>query len=154
MFKIVKDRRAWWTVQFNGVTEEGRVVTNEVELRFFIHPETVNTQLMVEAERIPDRARQLVTPDLEAAGKNASDVTEEEMGELMLEKLGQVMAEFLQRLACDWRKVGAENGDPLRFELEHIIDMVNVPGFFQAAVTAYAKCRVGLKGEKGAKEGN
>lgn len=57
--------------------------------------------------------------------------------------LSHLCADFVERVACDWRGVGAENGDPLKWGEENIRRLMNVPGAFAAILTAYHACRAG-----------
>lgn len=36
MFKLVKDRTAWWPVKWDAVNEDGEIVENRVEVKFLI----------------------------------------------------------------------------------------------------------------------
>ena len=146
MFKIVKERRAWWPVKFNGVTGEGRVVENEIELRFNILSEDEHAQLQADAAKLAQRAEEMVR---EEAGDE--ELVEDEAERRTLAVLSRLYAEFTRRIAVDWRKVGAENGDPLPFEDENIRLLMNVPGVFKATVAAYGRCRIG---EKDTRAGN
>ena len=146
MYKLVKERRAWWPVVFKGVTEEGRVVENKVEFRFTIHSEDDHAQLLASAAGLRDRAEELVREEV-----GDIEVSQEELAEKKLTILSRLYAEFVERFATDWRGIGAENGDPLRFEPENLRLFMNVPGTFKATFEAYAKCRIG---EKEARAGN
>jgi hypothetical protein len=141
VFKIVKDRRAWWKVTFKGVTEGGHVVENEISLRFFIHGEDEHGQVQREVTRLPARAGMLALEEMSGEG-----VSEAELEKRTLKVLSRLYAEFLPRIACDWREVGAENGDPLKFEDEASRQLLmNVPGVFDACLRGYLSCRLGGK---------
>jgi len=146
MYKIVKERRAWWAVTFNGVTEEGRTVENKIELRFIIHGEDEHAKLIAYSGELAERAEALAREEL-----NGEDISETVRQERTITVLSKLYAEFLQKIAVDWRGVGGENGEPLKFEDEHIRLLMNVPGVFKAAVDAYGKCRLG---EKDVRAGN
>lgn len=147
MYRVVKERRAWWPVTFNGVTEAGRVVENKIDMRFFVHGEDEHAQLTVEAARLPARAAELVMEEL--AGE---DVSEAELQRRTAKVLSRLYADFLPRMACDWREVCAENEEPLRFtEADDRQALMNVPGVFKAVTEAYGRCRLG---KKDLKEGN
>lgn len=153
MFKVVKDRRAWWPVKFNGVTEVGaRVIENEIEMRFFLHPEDVHMMIVGEGAKVGERARALVDEELTAKGENIAALTDDELGALMVGKLSHVMAEHLQKIACDWKGIGHENGTHFKWgDLEDMKLSVGVPNLFAAACEAYRKCRLG---EKDVRAGN
>lgn len=137
MYRIVQNRRAWWWVVFPGVTEEGRVVENKIELRFTIHDEDAFVQLLNEAAELPKKAAVVV------------DAEEDEEKRKIL--LSTFYAEFVQRIATDWRGVGAENGEPLKWEQENIRQLMAMPNVFAATVKAFVACR---SGEKDTRAGN
>jgi hypothetical protein len=143
-YRIVPNARAWWPVTFPGVTEEGEVVTNKIELRFQLHTEDEHVALLTEAAALPEKARQ--------AADAAKAETDEKRKELERTMLSGFYADFVQRLAVDWRGVAAENGDTLKWEPENIRLLMNQPGgIFQACVRAYVACRAG---EKDVRSGN
>jgi hypothetical protein len=141
MVKIVAQPRAWWPVTFKGVTEDGEVVENGFDMRFLLHSEDEHAEIIAEAGRLPERA-QARFEELERADASLSD---DERAERKRTILSTLYAEFVQRLSIDWRKVEAENGDPLKFDLEHIRQLMNMPGAFKATVAAYGQCRLGEK---------
>jgi hypothetical protein len=159
MYKVVQGRRAWWPVTFNGVTEEGRVVENKIELRFHIHDEDEFTEVMFQFSRLQPRAEELALAEIEApaaeaaseAAGEARDVDAEARQIVERKILGRLYAEFVKRIAVDWRGIGFENGDPMKFEDENLQLVMVQPGVFGACVLAYQKCR---KGEKGVRSGN
>jgi hypothetical protein len=125
MFKVVQNARAWWPVTWNGVTEEGSVVENKIELRFIVHGEDEFLELFEEGRRI-DEAK-------------AAEVDGEKP------KLSELYAAFLEKVAVDWRGVHAENGDPLKWEAENVRLAMNVPGLFKACLASMVGCRLGQK---------
>lgn len=112
---IVAQPRAWWPVIFPGVTEEGQVIENKFELRFFIHDE--------------DRAEELA---------READTLDNMSGELSLSERACV---FTESLACDWRGVLAENKEPLPWNSDNIRLLVKQPGVFKAICRAWISCR-------------
>ena len=130
-YKLVKDRRAWWPVKWNGVTEEGRVVENSIELRFILHTEDAFIKLLGEASELPEKAKKHIAVNVTA---------EEESTALSVFYTG-----FLQKIASDWRGVQGENGEPLRWEADNIQLLMNEASVFTAAVAAYQACRSGIK---------
>lgn len=91
-YRIVKSAQAWWPVEWQGVTDDGEIVTNRIELRFRL--------LKVDAGMAFIR-------DVETAQEQ-----EQEKGV----DLPALYAGLIQRIASDWRGVEAENGDPLRWD--------------------------------------
>lgn len=123
MYKIVPNRRAWWPVKWPGVTEEGEIIENRIELRFMIHSEDDHLGLSAKAAAL--------------ASQDAKLPPAEE------KPLSHYFAEFLQEIAVDWRGVHAENGDPLKWDAGNIQLLMKQPGTFSACVEAYSNCRVG-----------
>ena len=167
MYKIVKEPRAWWPVEFKGVSEDGTVVTNQVELKFILHDEDDHLAILAEAAALPGKARKLVAsimavtfegvdPALAAEALAMAEATDEPApagpaGPAEQTRIAVIYATFLQKLAVDWRGVGAENGDPLKWTPEEIAQLCAVPNFFKAAVAAWRDCRAG---EKDTRAGN
>lgn len=112
---IVSQPRAWWPVIFPGVTEDGQVIENRFELRFFIHDEDRALELAKEADEY-DTARE----DL---------------------ALSEKAALFAEKLASDWRDVLAENKEPLPWNSENLRLLVKQPGVFKAICRAWISCR-------------
>ncbi|WP_066546686.1 hypothetical protein [Sphingomonas sp. CCH15-F11] len=129
MFKVIADRRAWWPVIFAGVSEEGGVVANEIELRFRLVDE--------------DQMRELVGKFAELAEDDAGLAAYLKLGELFPGEpisLSMMRAALVMRIADDWRKVGAENGEPLRFAPENVLALVKVPNAFDGIARAFIAC--------------
>jgi hypothetical protein len=145
MFRIIAEPRAWWPVTFPGVTEDGEVVENRFEMRFLLHGEDEHAQLSSKIALLPARAEQLAVQGF------GHDATPEAVGERKLTILSRLYTEVVREIAADWRLVGAENGDPLKFEDENIRQLMNLPGVFRATFEAYRSCRLG---GKDAREGN
>lgn len=125
MYRIVKERRAWWPVVWDAAAEDGGgVVENRIELRFRV--------LKVDdAAPLLERAAQLeVRADLLPSA---------------------AMAELVAELADDWRGVGGENGEALPWSTDNLQQLVNDPGVFDATMRAYRKC---LAGQPEARAGN
>lgn len=125
MYKIVANPRAWWPVTWPGVSEEGEVVENRIEMRFVIHSEDDHQALINEVSELSRRA-------------------DESVGEEK-QSLSFYYTELVQRIAVDWRGVLAENGEPLKWEQENIRLLMNQPGVFAASVAGYRSCRTGGK---------
>lgn len=134
-YRIVKQPRAWWPVEWPGVAEDGGVVTNRIELRF--------RMLKVDA------AAAFIRAVVEAQGRE---------GEAGLD-LAQVYAELVAQIATDWRGVEAENGDPLRWDVPdgwlddkdaegnrkplvapNLRDLFNEGGLFLHTFNAFREC--------------
>lgn len=139
MYKLVKEPRAWWPVVWNGVAEDGAIVENKIELRFVLHSEDEFARLAVDGVKLGQRAGDELAAAADAdAGPEAP--------------LSTLYAGFVRKIAVDWRGVGAENGEPLKFDEPGALEqLLNVPGVFKAAVEAYGRCRAG---EKDVRRGN
>ncbi|HEX8224469.1 MAG TPA: hypothetical protein VF605_11695 [Allosphingosinicella sp.] len=138
-YRIVKDRRAWWLVKWNSVTEEGQIVENSIELRFIIHTEDDFVLLIAEAAELPQKARQKI------ADVMAGEQDDENRKALERSVLSGFYTEFLQKIATDWRGVLMENDEPLKWEPANIPLLVNEPSVFNAAIDAYRVVRAGGK---------
>lgn len=130
MFKIVKNPKAWWPVTFPGVTEDGQVVENKIEVRFVLHDEDENIQL----------AR-----DMGAASEEAADDV----------LPSAFAADIVMRIAEDWKGVtlddGSVDGMSLPFTRENVAMLVRVPNAFDGITAGYRACRAG---RAGARQGN
>ncbi|WP_336958754.1 hypothetical protein [Sphingobium aquiterrae] len=122
MFKVVAQQRAWWPITFAGVTEEGVVVENRFDVRFTILDEDENDAFMADA-----------------ASLLGNNVPEKWKGKPST----HVMAEFVQRIACDWRGVAEENDDPIKFTEENLRRVMRVPNAFKGVMAGYVACRSG-----------
>lgn len=127
MFKIVKQPRAWWPVEWKGVAEDGTLVDNRIELRFHL--------LKVDAAAV------FVRRVVEAQGRE---------GEAEVDLAG-VYAELVATIADDWRGVHAENGDPLPWTPENLRLLMNEGGLFMAVFRAFRAC---LSAEQDIRSGN
>ncbi len=127
LFRLVEVRRAWWPVAFPGVTEEGEVIDNRIELRFRLVGEDAVAALVGKAESVGAAADEQGVPFTVAAA--------------------QVLALFVE----DWRGIAAENGEPLPFGQEAFARLLSVPNVFAAVLAAYGACR---RAERGQRAGN
>lgn len=119
MFRLVSKRRAWWPVIFAGVSEEGEIVENRVELRFTILDEDEIVgfyQKLTAANEAP--------PD-EGAPLGAST------------RVAPVLLEIID----DWRGVAAENKELIAFSEERFAQFLRVPNVPLAIGIAYHHCR-------------
>ncbi|WP_289145035.1 hypothetical protein [uncultured Sphingobium sp.] len=131
MFKVISETLVWWPVLFAGVTEEGEVVENKIEMRFRILDEDAiddfvrSTNLILSPPKSPD------APD----------------GGVEREVERRIPSEQMQRglspIVCDWRMVAAANGELLPFNEGNFRALLRVPNVFQAILAAYAACRAG-----------
>jgi len=120
MFRIVSQRTAWWPITFPGVTEDGTVVENRIELRFII----------LDEDEFPDFLADLLK-DVAPSAPAAADA--EPQSVLTARRLGRVVA--------DWRGVAAENGEALAYSLENFQALLRVPNAGVAIGAAYVACR-------------
>lgn len=111
MFKLVKDRTAWWPVTWDGVNEDGEIIENRVEVKFLIIGRKEFKKLFMDAGSDQDADQ-----DDEAINR-----------------------EVAQRIMKDWKGIGDENGEPLPFEPEWVeawLDQSMVP---VAVLNAYMR---------------
>lgn len=135
-YKIVSQARAWWPIRFNGVTEDGEIVVNEISGRFKI---------------LDEDEFQLFEDDIAKVGAAlaaAKDAAEQKA-------LSEVISPFLLRVLEDWRDVteddGSEAGLSVPFGKESLERMIRVPNFASAVTEAYRKLR---KAEPEQRKGN
>ncbi|MGE4321767.1 MAG: histidine kinase [Sphingobium sp.] len=121
MFKIVSEPLIWWPVTFPGVGEDGDVVENRFEMRFRVMGEDAHLDFLT---RVNARGAVVVGEDAVTAPSAAA-------------------SEVVLEIARDWRGVGAENGEPLKFDAAHLRQLLDVPNVFTAVLRAYAACRAG-----------
>lgn len=140
MYKLVAERRAWWPVTFNGVTEDGDVVANEIEMRFTIHGEDEFVALFDEALNIEKR-KGAVKDAVLAAATEGPEPVETAIGP---KPLSSLYADFVEKIASDWRGVAAENGEPMKWDRDNLQLLMNVPGVFQGTLNALVACRRGI----------
>jgi hypothetical protein len=127
MFRLVSQAKAWWPVTWNGVTEEGEIVENRIELRFLLVGEDEFIALLMESVSLK--------PSLKPQPGDAGEAP----------RVSEMMADFVLKIADDWRGVGAENGESLKFGRDNLRLLVNVAGVFEAVLAALAECRAGGK---------
>lgn len=122
-FKIVSQPRAWWPVEFPGVTEDGEVVSNSFRMRF----------------RLLDQDEQA---ELEGAVIKMAGA-----GDLASAPPSQVAADIVMKIAEDWEGVtvddGSEAGKSLPFNAENVATLMNVPNVADGVMRAYRACRAG-----------
>lgn len=117
MFRLMSERTAWWPVVFAGVSEEGEVVENRIELRFRILGED-------EFAAFQARAGEMDLGDAAAGAPVSARV-----------------CEVLLPIVADWRGVGAENGEALPFHADAFARLINLPNVGAAIGRAYTACR-------------
>lgn len=126
MFKLVDEARAWWPVTWPGVTEDGKVIENRIEMLFRLLDTDANVELEAEGAKVDQKLAEL---RVAIAGGDAVEA-----------KPSEVCAEFLSRIAIDWRGVAAANGEPLPFGRENLARLLKVNGVFEACLRAYRAC--------------
>ena len=129
MFRLVDKRTAWWPVHFAGVTEEGVIVDNKVELRFVVLDEV----------EIVDFQGRLTAAGEPLEGENLLPVKERVAA--ISDRVGKVMLEVVE----DWRGVGQENKEPLPFSSDAFLKFLRVSNVPAAIGTAYTHCRAGTR---------
>lgn len=128
-YKIVSKPHAWWPIRFNGVTEEGEIVTNEIQGRFVILDE--------------DEFKQLETDMMPALLGDAADNADK--------PLSAQFVPFVQRMMVDWKDVLDEDGSSLPFNPENLGRLLRVPNFAWGVATAFREVR---RGEPERRKGN
>lgn len=128
MFRIVSERTAWWPVIFAGVSEDGTIVENRIELRFRILDEDDFPSFIAEllAMTAGDAGQ------VDGAGSDASAVPMTQ---------SQRAAKVLAPVVRDWRGVGSENGEPMPFSEVAFASLLRVPNVAGAVGNAYLACR-------------
>lgn len=148
MFKLIAAPLVWWPVTFPGVADDGSIVENKIELRFSILTEDDFDQYLADAHEVDALKTQ---EDFAAAReedgvvgrivKRIEAITGE--GKAKEAKPSVFKAAALAELVSDWKGVHAENEDPLRFSMETLSQLLNVPNVASAALAAYRECRAG-----------
>lgn len=119
-FKIVKNPKAWWPVIVPGVTEDGKAVRNEFKMRFRLLDNDEHTDALT-----------AVRP----------------AGELDEQAATQVTADFIMKLAEDWKGVEMNGEDDstisLPFNRENLLTLIRLPNVADSIYRAYTACRAG-----------
>lgn len=131
MFKVISETLVWWPVLFAGVTEEGQVVENKIEVRFRILDEDAIDDFV--------RATSLILSPPKA--KNADDGAAATLADRPAPSF--LMQRCLSSIVCDWRMVAGANGEAMPFNEDNFCALLRVPNVFPAILAAYAACRAG-----------
>lgn len=115
MFKLVKERTAWWPVNWKGVSEDGAVTDYSIELKFRIVGRNEFAELF---------------------GDALAGGVDEKIGDDVLAK---DMALARRLVAEDWRGVGDEKGAALPFSWQGFEQLMDAAGFAQAFGVAYMR---------------
>lgn len=121
MYKITALPLVWWPVTFPGVTEDGEVVDNRFEMRFRILGEDEHQAFVLDTSN----NERLIVSDGSVSAPSEEAV------------------KVVRQIAADWRGVAAENGELVKFDDEHLRQLVNAPNVFTGIMKAYAACRAG-----------
>lgn len=129
MFKIIAEPLVWWPVTFPGVTDEGEVVENKIEMRFVVLDEDAMEAFSIAtgkllASKLTDDNQEILAPEDRPTSST-------------------VAQQALQPIVRDWRGVGAENGEPLPYNADNFRALLRVPNVFTAILRAYGACRAG-----------
>lgn len=118
-YKIVEQAKAWWPIRFNGVTEDGEIVVNEIKGRFIILDEDEFMEFKGDVAEVGVAL---------AAAKNPAE----------RRKLSKVLSPFILRILEDWQDVteddGTDAGRSVPFSKDNLERMLRIPNF-AAAVT-------------------
>ncbi|HEU4958963.1 MAG TPA: histidine kinase [Sphingomonas sp.] len=120
-YRIVKQAQAWWPVEWDGVAEDGTIVTNRIEMRFRLLKVADSAGIIRDAAQLREREQEAMK-----AGKETD--------------LAALYAELVERIATDWRGVEAENGEPLPWQAANVALLMNEPGLFGHVVEAFRGC--------------
>jgi hypothetical protein len=126
MFRLVPDQSAWWPVVWPGVSEDGKIVENRIELRYRLLDADQIIDLQVEGARVDQRVAALGAAMLSGDAEPATAT--------------EIWAGYLGRIVIDWRGVGAANGEPLPFSAENLQRLLKVNGVFGAILRAFDAC--------------
>jgi len=122
-YKIVSQAKAWWPIRFNGVTEDGEIVVNEIRGRFKILDEDEHIQLQLDMSTATN-----------GVATDQPDV-----------KISDLIAPYVLRILEDWEGVteddGSESGRSLPFNEDNLKRMLRVPNFSSGLATAHAEVR-------------
>ncbi|SCW56251.1 hypothetical protein SAMN02927924_01373 [Sphingobium faniae] len=126
MFKVISETLVWWPVLFPGVTEDGKVIENKIEMRFVI----------LDEDAIDDFTR--------ATAIIVGAPVDEDAGAADVDRTPSIlMQRALEPIVRDWRLVAAANGEPLAFNPDNFRALLRVPNVFREILGAYAACRAG-----------
>lgn len=128
MFKVISETLVWWPVLFAGVTDDGDIVENKIEVRFRI----------LDEDAIDDFAR---TTNLILTGKQDAGDADPEVKERPAPSI--LMQRGLSPIVRDWRLVAGANGEALPFNPDNFCSLLRVPNVFPAILAAYGACRTG-----------
>jgi hypothetical protein len=104
-YKIVKQARAWWPVKWEGVAEDGAIVTNQVDVQFNL----------LKVDAAADWIAQMLGATKAEAQQNVS-------GDVKM--LPAIYAGMIARIANNWRGFEAENGEPLAYDGDRWLEAV------------------------------
>ncbi len=128
MFVIVDERKIWWPVSVPVPQDNGKVVTEKFRMQFRL--------------RDVDGIQALVSEGYAVA--RVDDDGDEK-------KQSEIAAEFVEKLACDWKDVEMPDKTALAFIPENVRTVMRMPGVFDAILEAYRAC---ARGEKATRAGN
>ena len=127
MFRIVNERLAWWPVTVPGVSEDGSVIENRIELRFRILDDDEFPNFLVKLTDLAAMANPAIA-DAAASGEAPPAPS-------------VLTARLLSPIVRDWRGVAAENGEALSFSEDTFRLLLRQPGVSGAVGRAYINCR-------------
>lgn len=127
MFKIVAERKVWWPATLITPLDDGKTETQSFSVQFRLRDVDGNRTLVDEAN-----ALQELTVDGEQR------------------PLSELYAEFVEKIAADWREV-ADGDTSLPFTTSNLVLAMKVPGAFEAILQAYRGC---VAGDNGSRRGN
>jgi hypothetical protein len=127
MFKVVSERQVWWPVKVAVPMDGGDIEEQSFQMLFRVRDVDGNRELLASAPAIGG-------PEADA------------------KPLSESYAEFVERLATDWKDVeSGDGGGVLSFSRTNLVQVMKVPGAFLAVLEAYRGCSLG---EKATRSGN
>lgn len=121
-YVIVSQPRAWWPIRFNGVTEDGEIVTNEIRGRFNILDEDAYVEFRDDVAQ--------------ATGALAAATSDDER-----RKLSEILSPFFMRILEDWEHVVEEDKSSVPFSQSNLERMLRVPNFASGVSAAHVEVR-------------
>ena len=128
MFIIVEERKIWWPVSVPVPQDNGKITYDKFRMQFRLRDVDGNRDLINEGF------------DVTQVNENGDE-----------KKQSELSAEFIEKLACDWKDVELPNKEALEYTSDNLRLVMRMPGVFDAIMAAYVAC---ARGEKATRAGN